>query len=324
MTRPRSLDVPSAPGRPRRPPRPPATRAWPGSRSTSRPSTRWSLREAIDGCVAAGLPASGLWREPVAEVGSGDRGGWLRDAGLRVSSVCRGGFFTVADAGRAARAPRRQPPRDRRGRPSSGAHAWCWSPAACPPATATSSAPGTAPPRRSARWCPHALERRRPARPSSRCTRSSPPTAASSRRWARPSTSPSSSRSRRSASSSTPSTSGGSRASREQIARAGERIASLPGRATGSPRCPPDALLSRGMMGDGHIDFRRAHRRAVAAAGYAGDVEVEIFNADVWARRRRRRRGDPRAALRRARGAAPLTPRLTTSPRTTHLNSERS
>ena len=45
---------------------------------------------------------------------------------------------------------------------------------------------------------------------------------------------------------------------------------------------PPDALLSRGMVGDGHIDFA-AFTRAVAATGYDGDVEVEIFNADLWA-----------------------------------------
>jgi sugar phosphate isomerase/epimerase len=36
------------------------------------------------------------------------------------------------------------------------------------------------------------------------------------------------------------------------------------------------------MMGDGHIDFP-AFSRAVAKAGYHGDVEVEIFNADIWA-----------------------------------------
>lgn len=36
------------------------------------------------------------------------------------------------------------------------------------------------------------------------------------------------------------------------------------------------------MMGDGHIDFA-AITRAVAGAGYRGAVEVEIFNADVWA-----------------------------------------
>jgi sugar phosphate isomerase/epimerase len=36
------------------------------------------------------------------------------------------------------------------------------------------------------------------------------------------------------------------------------------------------------MMGDGHVDFT-AFSRSVAAAGYRGDVEVEIFNADLWA-----------------------------------------
>lgn len=46
---------------------------------------------------------------------------------------------------------------------------------------------------------------------------------------------------------------------------------------------PEGALLARGMMGDGHIDFGR-WTRAVAAAGYTGDVEVEIFNADIWSR----------------------------------------
>jgi sugar phosphate isomerase/epimerase len=46
---------------------------------------------------------------------------------------------------------------------------------------------------------------------------------------------------------------------------------------------PEDALLARGMPGDGHIDFEH-WTRVVAAAGYAGDVEVEIFNAAIWAR----------------------------------------
>lgn len=41
-----------------------------------------------------------------------------------------------------------------------------------------------------------------------------------------------------------------------------------------------DALLSRGMMGDGVIDFAHLSRQ-VAAAGYTGPVEVEIFNAEV-------------------------------------------
>ena len=44
---------------------------------------------------------------------------------------------------------------------------------------------------------------------------------------------------------------------------------------------PADVLLARGMPGDGHIDFAPI-TAAVAAAGYAGDVEVEIFNQQVW------------------------------------------
>jgi sugar phosphate isomerase/epimerase len=43
-----------------------------------------------------------------------------------------------------------------------------------------------------------------------------------------------------------------------------------------------DPLLSRGVMGDGVIDFALI-TELVDAAGYEGPVEVEIFNADVWA-----------------------------------------
>ncbi len=43
-----------------------------------------------------------------------------------------------------------------------------------------------------------------------------------------------------------------------------------------------DPLLSRGMMGDGVIDFASIGA-LVHAAGYHGDVEVEIFNEAVWA-----------------------------------------
>jgi sugar phosphate isomerase/epimerase len=36
------------------------------------------------------------------------------------------------------------------------------------------------------------------------------------------------------------------------------------------------------MMGDGVIELRRM-REAVEAAGFAGPIEVEIFNEEVWA-----------------------------------------
>jgi sugar phosphate isomerase/epimerase len=45
---------------------------------------------------------------------------------------------------------------------------------------------------------------------------------------------------------------------------------------------PADVLLGRGHLGDGCIDFRVLDR-AVRAAGYVGWSEVEIFNEAVWA-----------------------------------------
>ncbi|MPZ96001.1 MAG: TIM barrel protein, partial [Propionibacteriales bacterium] len=64
----------------------------------------WSLREAIDGAARAGLGAVGLWREPVAEQGLETAARWMAETGLRVSSLCRGGFFTGRDPGERARA----------------------------------------------------------------------------------------------------------------------------------------------------------------------------------------------------------------------------
>ena len=43
-----------------------------------------------------------------------------------------------------------------------------------------------------------------------------------------------------------------------------------------------NTLNSRGMMGDGYIDFPTI-TAWVAGAGYTGDVEVEIFNEEIWA-----------------------------------------
>jgi sugar phosphate isomerase/epimerase len=43
----------------------------------------------------------------------------------------------------------------------------------------------------------------------------------------------------------------------------------------------PDFLNGRGMMGDGFAEIRRI-RKAVEAAGYNGPIEVEIFNQQVW------------------------------------------
>lgn len=67
-----------------------------------------------------------------------------------------------------------------------------------------------------------------------------------------------------------------------QIVRAGAegRIASYQVCDWATPLAA-DVLLSRHYPGDGVIDFRSI-TAAVEAAGYTGDVEVEIFNQEVW------------------------------------------
>jgi sugar phosphate isomerase/epimerase len=55
------------------------------------------LATAVRATVDAAIPAIGLWREPVAEHGLAASAALLRDAGLRVSSLCRGGFFTMPE-----------------------------------------------------------------------------------------------------------------------------------------------------------------------------------------------------------------------------------
>jgi sugar phosphate isomerase/epimerase len=64
---------------------------------------RLSLVEAVEGCVRAGVPGIGLWRDRVQEIGVPAAAKAVRDAGLEVTSLCRGGFLTAADpAARAA------------------------------------------------------------------------------------------------------------------------------------------------------------------------------------------------------------------------------
>jgi sugar phosphate isomerase/epimerase len=64
------------------------------------------LKEAVALCVRHDIPAIGLWRDRVAETGLAESAAAVRAAGLEVSSLCRGGFFTQADPDgrRAARA----------------------------------------------------------------------------------------------------------------------------------------------------------------------------------------------------------------------------
>lgn len=52
-----------------------------------------SVPEAIQICRNHGIDWIGLWREPVAEHGLEATAALVRSSGLRVSSLCRGGFF---------------------------------------------------------------------------------------------------------------------------------------------------------------------------------------------------------------------------------------
>ena len=56
-----------------------------------------TLAQAVDLCVRHDIPAIGLWRDRVAEAGLAAAAARVRAAGLHVSSLCRGGFFTHAD-----------------------------------------------------------------------------------------------------------------------------------------------------------------------------------------------------------------------------------
>jgi sugar phosphate isomerase/epimerase len=62
-----------------------------------------SLEQAVALCRRHEIAAIGLWRHRVAEAGLAEAAAAVRAAGLHVSSLCRGGFFTHADpAARAA------------------------------------------------------------------------------------------------------------------------------------------------------------------------------------------------------------------------------
>lgn len=275
------VDIPS--GRPAVGPTPP-----PGHPALARLSLNqrttpsWSVAEVVAACVRAGVPSVGLWREPVAEVGLATAARLVRDAGLRVSSLCRGGFFPAPDA-----AGRRRAAAENRAAVYEAAAL----DAAClvlvvggmPPGSRdldgarVQVAEGVA---ELARFAAEhgvrlALEPMHPLYCADRGVLSTLGQALdladridteavpdvvgvvvdTFHVWWDPTV-------------------------WTQIARAGSRILSLQVADWITP-LPPDALLSRGMPGDGHVELRR-FREAVDAAGYRGDIEVEIFNAQVW------------------------------------------
>jgi sugar phosphate isomerase/epimerase len=245
---------------------------------------RWSVAQAVAGCVRHGLPAIGLWRQNVAEQGLDETVKLVKDAGLRVSSLCRGGFLT-------------SPGFEEDNRQAIDEAAALG--AACL-VMVVGGLPGVVPGEplgevsrdlagarhqvqdALALLAPYAAERGvrlalEPLHPMYCADRAVISTLGQALDLAAPYA---------------PETVGvvvdtfhvwWDPQVFEQIERAGRegRVASYQVCDFLSP-LPADVLLGRGMMGDGVIDFGPL-TEAVTAAGYTGDVEVEIFNADVWA-----------------------------------------
>lgn len=239
----------------------------------------WSVAEAVDGCVRSGIPAIGLWREHVAETGLAASARLVQQAGLRVSSLCRGGFLT-ADEPAARKAALEDNRRAIDEAATLGAPCLVLVVGGLPdeskdlPAARdrVASAIAELAPHAAAAGVRLALEPLHPMYCADRAVLSTLGQALD-------------------LAENFPSSQVGVVVDTfhvwwdpdiwRQIGRAGDRIASFQVCDFNLP-IPADNLLARGMMGDGFIEFQPL-REAVDAAGYDGDIEVEIFNADVWA-----------------------------------------
>ncbi|MCJ1686814.1 sugar phosphate isomerase/epimerase [Rathayibacter sp. VKM Ac-2927] len=239
-----------------------------------------SLAEALDTTVAAGMSAIGLWREPVAEVGLAEAVRLVADSGLRVSSLCRGGFFTAPEG------PERRAAIDENRRAieetaALGAPALVLVAGGLPAGSRdvigararVQEALAELADDAAAAGVQLAIEPLHPMYASDRAVVSTlgqaldlaaPFDAAAVgvvvdtfHVWWDPQV-------------------------LAQIARAGVegRIASYQVCDWATP-LPADVLLARRYPGEGVIDFGSL-TRAVVEAGYAGDVEVEIFHQEVW------------------------------------------
>jgi sugar phosphate isomerase/epimerase len=59
---------------------------------------RWGLADCIEGCARHLIPGIAPWRDKLAEMGVAQAARHIRDAGLAVTGLCRGGMFPAADA----------------------------------------------------------------------------------------------------------------------------------------------------------------------------------------------------------------------------------
>ena len=237
-----------------------------------------SLAEAVALCGRHDIGAIGLWRDRVAEAGLAQAAAAVRAAGLRVSSLCRGGFFTHADA-----AARQAAMADNRAAITEaaelGTDTLVLVSGGLPAGQRDlglarrmiADAIGELVPEAQRHGVRLGIEALHPMFCADRCVISSLGEALD-------------------LALSFPADAVGvvvdtyhvwwdARLAAE-IARAGPRIVSYQVCDWVLP-LPAEVLLGRGHVGDGVIDFGPISA-AVSAAGYHGDVEVEIFNAAVW------------------------------------------
>ncbi|GED86911.1 sugar phosphate isomerase/epimerase [Streptomyces sp. 6-11-2] len=241
-----------------------------------------SLPELVDNCLELGVPGVGLWREPVQAYGVEAAAKLVRDAGLTVTTLCRGGFLTAIDPVERAEA-------------LGDNHAAIDEAAALGTDTlvlVSGGLPAGSKDLRGAReriadalavLGPYAAERGvrlaiEPLHPMYAADRCVVSTLAQALDLAErfpadqvgvtvdtyhiwwDDTAP------------------------EQIARAGAggRIHTFQ-LADWTTPLPEGVLNGRGQIGDGSIDMRE-WKRYVEAAGYTGAIEVELFNDELWAR----------------------------------------
>lgn len=67
------------------------------SLNTATVKSQCSLEQAINLCQEYGIPAIGPWRDKLHECGVEEAAKLIREAGLKVSGLCRGGFFVADD-----------------------------------------------------------------------------------------------------------------------------------------------------------------------------------------------------------------------------------
>ncbi|MBA0049689.1 sugar phosphate isomerase/epimerase [Streptomyces sp. AJS327] len=241
-----------------------------------------SLPELVAVCRESGINGVGLWREPVRAYGLQEAARLVRDAGLRVTSLCRGGFLTDSDpAARAVALADNRAAIDEAVALGTGTLALVSG--GLPPGSRDLAGARERVRRALAELVPYAAERGvrlaiEPLHPmfaSDRCVVSTLGQALDLARdfparrvgvvvdtyhlwW--------------------------DERVPGQLAEAGaeDRIA-LVQLADWITPLPEGVLLGRGQLGDGCVDLR-GFLEWTRAAGYTGPVEVEIFNERLWAR----------------------------------------